>query len=95
VVAQALRQVAEDYDRRGRGAWFEALRPGLPGGTGLTSYAETAAVLESTEGSVKKAVFDLRRAFAQELRSIIRATVRTAEDAEEELRHLIAVMSGD
>lgn len=92
VVVKALGRVADDYDRRGRRGCFEALRPGLPGGGGLVSHAATAAALGTTEGAVKKAMFDLRRAFAGELRSIIRSTVRTAEDAEEELRHLIAVM---
>jgi RNA polymerase sigma-70 factor (ECF subfamily) len=95
MVARAMRRVGESYQRRGRGEWFEALRPGLPGGGGLASHAETAVALGATEGAVKKAVFDLRRAFAEELRSSIRATVLTAEDAEEELRHLVAVMGGE
>lgn len=95
VVVKALGRVADEYDRRGRRGLFEVLRAGLPGGGGLVSQAATAAALGMTEGAVKKALFDLRRAFAGELRSIIRSTVCTAEDAEEELRHLIAVMGAE
>lgn len=95
VVVKALGRVADDYDRRGRRGLFEVLRAGLPGGGGLASQAATAGALGMTEGAIKKALFDLRRAFAGELRSIIRSTVRTSEDAEEELRHLIAVMGAE
>ena len=45
------------------------------------------------EGAVKKGIFDLRAAFAARLREEIRATVRTNEDAEEELRHLVSALS--
>ena len=43
---------------------------------------------------MRKAVFDLRTAFAARLREEIRSTVRSNEDAEEELSYLISVMRG-
>lgn len=94
MVARAVQSLRADYDRRGRMEWFDALSAALPGGGVLPPYVELASLLQSSEGAVKKAVFDLRAAFAARLREEIRATVRTNEDAEEELRHLVAVMSG-
>jgi len=92
MVAQAVELVRLQYEKRGRSDWFAALGPALPGGGGVESYGELAARLDSSEGAVRKAVFDLRKAFAGELRVLIRATVVTAEEAEEELRHLVAVL---
>ncbi len=94
LVGRAVSALGDDYMRRGRGAWFEALRPTLPGGGEVQPYAELATRLDSSEGAVKKGVFDLRTAFASRLKAEIRATVRTNEDAEEELRYLVSVMSG-
>lgn len=94
MVARAVAALKEGYVQRGREQWFALLASALPGGGVLRPYAELAGELGCTEGAVKKAVHDLRTAFAARLRDEIRATVRTNEDAEEELRHLIAVMSG-
>ena len=93
MVARAVAQVRASYERRGRSEWFAALAPGLPGGGELPPYVELALTLGASEGAVKKAVFDLRAAFAATLREEIRSTVQTNEDAEEELRHLVSVMS--
>jgi DNA-directed RNA polymerase specialized sigma24 family protein len=82
----------EDFRKRGRQAWFDTLSPALPGGAGLPPYTTLAEQLQCSEGAVKKGVFDLRQAFAARLREEIRATVRSNEDAEEELRYLVSVM---
>jgi len=94
MVARAVQSLRADYAKRSRMEWFEALAAALPGGGVLPPYADLAAALRTSEGAVRKAVFDLRTAFAARLREEIRATVRTNEDAEEELRHLVAVLSG-
>ena len=93
MVGRAVSSLGAEYAHRGRSEWFETLRSALPGGGALEAYSELGAKLGSTEGAVKKAVFDLRNAFASKLKEEIRATVRTNEDAEEELRYLVAVMS--
>ncbi|MEZ5330187.1 MAG: hypothetical protein R3F19_34505 [Verrucomicrobiales bacterium] len=93
LVGRAVDSVRGDYARRGRDVWFEALCPALPGGGQLPPYAELAVQLGASEGAIKKAVFDLRSAFSTSLRQEIRATVRTNQDADEELRYLIAVIS--
>ena len=93
MVLRAVAALEDDYRSRDRLSWFFALRPGLPGGGKLRPYVEIAKELQSSEGAVKKAVHDLRQGFATHLRQEIRATVRTNEDAEEELRYLISVMA--
>ncbi|HWB03066.1 MAG TPA: hypothetical protein VG796_08595 [Verrucomicrobiales bacterium] len=94
MVGRAVEATRNDYVRRDRGLWFETLSPGLPGGGALRPYVELADVLGCSEGAVKKAAFDLRKAFASHLKAEIRSTVQTNEDAEEELRYLVSVMSG-
>lgn len=94
MVGRAVQSLRADYIKRGREAWFHALSGALPGGSALPAYTDLAATLETSEGAVKKAVFDLRSAFAARLREEIRSTVRSNEDAEEELRYLVSVMSG-
>jgi DNA-directed RNA polymerase specialized sigma24 family protein len=94
LIRRSVGALREDFTKRGRKAWFDALAAALPGGAGLPPYAELAAQLDCSEGAVKKGVFDLRQAFGARLREEIRATVRSNEDAEEELRYLVSVMGG-
>jgi hypothetical protein len=49
--------------------------------------------LDASEGAVRKAVHDLRAAFAARLKEGIRATVSSNEEAEAELRYLISVFA--
>lgn len=92
MVGHAVSALREDYRGRGREEVFEALAAALPGGGELPAYDELSAQLGMKEGTVRKAVFDLRNSFAEKLREEIRATVRNNGDAEEELAHLISVM---
>jgi DNA-directed RNA polymerase specialized sigma24 family protein len=94
MVGRAVQRVRTGYEKRGRIEWFDALFAALPGGGELPAYTVLAESLATSEGAVKKAIFDLRAAFATGLREEIRATVRTNEDAEEELRYLVSVMGG-
>jgi RNA polymerase sigma-70 factor (ECF subfamily) len=93
LIRRTVQSLREEFASRGRDEWFAALAGALPGGSGLPAYGEIAQQLGCSEGAVKKGVFDLRQAFAARLREEIRATVRTNEDAEEELRHLVAVVA--
>lgn len=92
LIRSTMQSLREGFAKRNRLEWFEALSPSLPGGSGLPAYQVMAVRLNCSEGAIKKAVFDLRQAFATRLREEIRSTVRTNEDAEEELRHLVSMI---
>lgn len=92
IIRRSVEGLREKYVRRGRERWFDALRAALPGGGQLAPYVELAAQLDTSEGAIKKAVFDLRSAFSESVREEIRSTVRSNEDAEEELRYLVSVI---
>ncbi len=92
MVERATDKLRSLYAQRGRERWFDCLAGALPGSAELPPYPELAADLESTEGAVRKAVFDLRQAFAEMLHREIRATVRSPEEAQDELQHLIEAL---
>ena len=57
------------------------------------SYADIGRPLNLTEGAVKVAVHRLRKRFREVLRAEVAHTVARPEDIDDELRHLIAVLS--
>ena len=69
------------------------------GGTHLTgdepqlSYAQTAALLDTSEGAVKVAVHRLRRRFRDIVREEISQTVASPDEIEDELRYLWSAVS--
>ena len=54
--------------------------------------SEIASRVGMKEGAVSKAVFDLRRHFAEEIRREIQETVTDEESVEEELRYLVRLL---
>lgn len=90
-VLQALRT---EHEQAGRTLWFDALNPCLVGDRPALSYNELAAKLGVSEGAVKSAVHRLRQRFRDLLQEEIAQTVASPEEAEEELRYLITVLSG-
>ena len=67
---------------------FERLKVYLTGEDPDHTYAEAAAALGMSEGAVKVAVHRLRRRFRECLREEIAETVSSAEEIEDEIRHL-------
>ena len=88
----ALARLRERYSGDARRRLFDHLRPFLTGDE-PPSYATLAAGLEMTEGALRVAVHRLRQHFAASLRGVIGETVETADAVEDELRHLMAVVS--
>ena len=73
---------------------FEHLEVFLTGEKRAGTYAELAAGLGTTEGALKMATQRLRRRYAELLREEIAHTVAGPDEVEDELRHLLAVLSG-
>jgi len=92
VLENSLHRLREEYERKGKGALFEALKDIEPGERGELTYAELGTRLRMTEEAIKTAVRRLRRRHGEILRDEIAHTVTRAEDVEEEIRHLLAML---
>jgi RNA polymerase sigma-70 factor (ECF subfamily) len=92
IVRRALARLAAEWEGRGRGAVFSALRDGLEGEASAGSYAEVGARLALSANAVKCAVLDLRQRYALLVREEITATVRDPSEVEDELRYLVRLL---
>ncbi len=94
VVELVLDRLQAKYAADDKASQFEQLRLFLPGEQISRSYAEVAASLGRTEDAVKMAVSRLRREYGQLLKAEIECTLHRPQDVEEELRCLLAALSG-
>jgi DNA-directed RNA polymerase specialized sigma24 family protein len=92
IIARALDAVAAELTALGKAEQFEILKPWI-NGDAATSQAEAAARLGMSEGAVKVAIHRLRQRFREEVKAEIAETIPAGDDADAELRHLIAVLS--
>jgi len=88
-----LRRLQSEYEKEGRVELFAVLHPCLVGDRSSQPYAELAPKLGVSEGAVKSAVHRLRQRYRQLLRDEIAQTVADADEVDEELRHLFAVLA--
>ena len=91
LIEQVLAALREDFNASGKGRMFEELKGFIWGENSTASYAEIAAHLDLSEGSVKVAVHRLRERFRELLRAKVAQTVARPEDIDGELRHLISI----
>jgi RNA polymerase sigma-70 factor (ECF subfamily) len=90
---QTLAQLSAEFAQAGKAAEFDCLKRWLTADRGQIPYGEVAAELGSNEGAVRVAVHRLRKRFRQLFRDAIAGTVAEGESVEEELWHLVAVLS--
>ncbi len=93
VLAAVFARLRATYDGRGKAALFDLLRPGLPGGNGLQPLAAAAVSAGVSEPQIKLDLHRLRRRFGEMLREEVASTLAQPDDLEDELRHLLHVMS--
>jgi RNA polymerase sigma factor (sigma-70 family) len=93
-----LRRVRErlqqEYALEGKASRFTHLEGFLPGQKGELTYAEAARLLAMPEGTVKSDVNRLKKRYREMLRVEIAHTVSGPDEINDELRHLIAAVSG-
>lgn len=95
LIERALESVRVDYEGRGRGALFEALRDELaPGGRGRPRQ-ELAAELGLREGALKVALHRLRQRFGEALRREVAETVEEESEVDRELAELMEILARD
>jgi predicted transcriptional regulator len=83
----------QDAASTGTGSQFQALKPWLTGDRPDLTQAEAARMLGITEGAVRVAIYRLRKRFRELVKSEIGQTVDRMTTVDEELRHLIEVLS--
>ncbi len=91
---QTLGRLEREFAGQGKAALFTVLKEFLLGGAPHPDYASAGARLGLNEGAVRVAVHRLRRRYGELFREEIAQTVANAEELEEEMRHLLAVLSG-
>ena len=94
LLERVLRMLGEEHAAAGRTSLFEKLKASLWGERRGTTQAEIAARLGMSESAFKTAAHRLRARYRELLRAEIAHTVAAPAEIDEELRHLIAVMSG-
>jgi RNA polymerase sigma factor (sigma-70 family) len=93
MLEQALGRLRDEFTAGGHLERFERLKVLLWGEKGAPPYAGVAAELGLTESALKVAVHRLRQRYRELLRTEVADTVARPEDVDDELRHLIAVIS--
>jgi RNA polymerase sigma-70 factor (ECF subfamily) len=73
---------------------FDLLRPHLFGEVDATPYAQIAVRLGMTTGALKLTVHRLRRRYRELLREEVAHTLANPSDADQEIQHLVAALSG-
>lgn len=87
------RALEQEYGNLGKLKRYEVLRCHLQEGRGTMTYAEAGLQLGISEGAVTQEVFVMRRRFGEILCSRIRDTVESDAEVEEEIAHMINIMS--
>lgn len=92
---KVMERLREEYTQAGRGDLFATVQPHLAGG-GATrpGYAKMAADLNLSESAITSAVHRMRKRYGSLLHEEIGATVADESEIEDELRHLMQVVSG-
>jgi RNA polymerase sigma-70 factor (ECF subfamily) len=93
LLERVLARLRDEYTQAGRLELFEALQPSLTGSPGGPGYAELGRQVGLSEGTVAVAMHRMRRRYGEFLREEIASTVATPEEADDELRHLLKVVS--
>jgi RNA polymerase sigma-70 factor (ECF subfamily) len=87
----ALRQ---EYAQTNRLDWFEELQGFLPGGKETPARADLARKRGVSANAIDVAIHRLRQRFGVLLRQKVAETVSSESEVDEEIRHLMSVLSG-
>jgi RNA polymerase sigma factor (sigma-70 family) len=91
---RTLTRLRAEHERGGKAKEFAILSPFLTAERGTIPYADVAAQLGASEPAARQAVHRVRKRFREVFREEITQTLATPEEADEEIRHLLAALSG-
>ena len=93
LLEQVLLRLREEFVAAGKIEAFDPLKKFLWGADSSVSYAELSAQLGLSEGAARVAVHRFRHRYRELLRKGVADTVADPKDVDDELRHLISVIS--
>jgi len=93
LLERSLDRLARECEEKGNLSHFEILKPWLTGVRTDLSQVEAARCLKLSDGAVRVAIHRLRRRFRELVKAEIAQTVDSAAEVDQELAHLIAVLS--
>jgi RNA polymerase sigma-70 factor (ECF subfamily) len=93
VLDRIKERLRAEYAVASKSGRFGHLAGFLPGESRVGSQADAARALGTTEGAFKVEVHRLRQRYRQLLREEVARTVGSPDEIDEELRHLIAIVS--
>lgn len=93
LLERTLEALREDYAQTNRLDWFEELQGFLPGGRETLSRAEIAEKRGVGPNAIDVAIHRLRQRFGTLLRQKIAETVSSEAEVNEEIRHLMCILS--
>ena len=94
LLQRVLDQLKGELAQAGESRFFDVAKQRLVGGVAAVPYADLAPQLGTTEVALKKTVQRLRERYGALLRREVAHTVASPDEIEDELRHLLAVVSG-
>jgi RNA polymerase sigma-70 factor (ECF subfamily) len=93
LLERVLERLEAEFVEAGKGRLFGRLRDFLLGNAGLPGYREVGEALGMSEGAVNVAVHRMRQRYRELFQAEIAQTVTGPAEAEEEIRHVFAVIS--
>jgi RNA polymerase sigma-70 factor (ECF subfamily) len=93
VLEQARAALQQEYADAGKSPLYDQIRIFDSGEVEVPTYAEVAARLGLAEGSIKSAVSRMRSRYRELVREAVAETVASPEEIDDEIRHLISVIS--
>jgi RNA polymerase sigma-70 factor (ECF subfamily) len=93
ILDQTMSALLEEQTAGGKGNVFEEVRQFLTVASANAGYEEAARRLQMSVGAVATAVHRLRHRYRELVREVIAQTVNTPLELEEEMRHLLRVLS--
>jgi RNA polymerase sigma-70 factor (ECF subfamily) len=94
LLENVLERVRTEFTKAGKATQFTVLESFLSSTQESPSYSEAAQTLNLSETAVRVAVHRLRVRYGKLLRQAVAETLADSGDVEDELRHLLAVLSG-
>jgi len=93
LLERASARLAQEQQSNNKAETYAVLKEFLPGEQPVPGYANAAERLGLTESAVKSQIWRLRQRYRELVREEISQTVATVSEVDEELRHLLALLS--